>query len=88
MIAKIEMIEIEEAAAMLKCEPARIEELLRTGVLAGLKFGRSWSLPLEAFMISVNEEARNQTEQRRNPAPAPPPKTVGRRRPLPTLMQP
>lgn len=61
------MIDFDEAAALLKCEPAKLEALLRSGELPGAKFGRSWVIPREAFMQRLNELALQQAAERRAP---------------------
>ena len=61
------MLELEEAAMLLKCEPSRIEEMLRDGTLAGIKAGRSWALPRDAFVHRLTELALEQAAQRRKP---------------------
>jgi len=77
------MLELTEAADLIKCEIARLEELLRSGELPGVKFGRSWVVPKEAFIARVNEIALAQSAERR--APKQPVPTTGRRRPRPIL---
>lgn len=49
----------EEVAALLDCEPATVEEKARKGELPGVKIGRSWRFPREALMRRLNEMALN-----------------------------
>lgn len=48
---------VEEAAAILECTPLSVESNLRSGRLPGVKFGRSWVLPVEAFVQQINNLA-------------------------------
>lgn len=47
----------DEVAALLDCEPATVEEKARKGELPGVKIGRSWRFPREALMRRLNEMA-------------------------------
>lgn len=75
----------EQIAEILDCTPETAEEHLRSGNLPGIKFGRSWRSPREAFFARLNELATKQAEERR----APPgkvtwlnPKPTGKKKPL------
>ncbi len=46
-------IPVPEAAEYLECSPTRVLELLRTGVVPGVKLGQSWVIPRQAFYEAV-----------------------------------
>ncbi len=46
-------IPVPEAAEYLECSPTRVLELLRTGVIPGVKLGQSWVIPRQAFYEAV-----------------------------------
>lgn len=48
------MLAVGDAAESLDCTPERVIELLKDGVLPGLKIGRGWVIPREAFFAEVN----------------------------------
>lgn len=56
---------VDEAAAILECTRESVEAHLRTGRLPGLKFGRSWVLPVQAFVQHVNDLAISEATARR-----------------------
>lgn len=56
---------IDQAAELLKCDRDTAAERLNSGELPGLKLGRSWVIPAEAFMRRINELAIELAEQRR-----------------------
>ena len=58
-------ITIEQASEMLFCSPEVMAERLKNGELPGIKYGRSWVIPFEAFMARLNEIALENAEQRR-----------------------
>ena len=90
-----EMIEMDEACAILKCTPEKLADELRTGGLPGTKVGREWIIPRTAFYHRLNERALEEAEERRSRRAAPPPlpthrpaaerRSGGRRRPLPVI---
>ena len=53
-----DVLTTDEVADLLECEPKTIEEKLRRGELPGVKFGRSWMLPRQALMETLNDLAR------------------------------
>ena len=80
----------EEVAALLDCEPRTIQEKARAGELPAIKFGRSWRFPRAALLEALDAMARS------NRAPAklrPPPAAVTvtpsqkARRTLPKLIE-
>lgn len=56
---------IDQAAELLQCDRDTAAERLNSGELPGLKLGRSWVIPADAFMRRVNELAIELAEQRR-----------------------
>lgn len=78
------MMDVAEVAILLKCEPAKVEELLRAGTLPGTKFGRSWVIPKTALMERLHDIALEESAIRRQPRTPRPPAPSGRR-PLPGL---
>lgn len=64
-----ETVSIDEAAQLLDCEPPTIMEALRAGKLPGIKFGRGWVIPREAFFAWLNKTAVEEATARRVPAP-------------------
>ncbi len=46
-------IPVPEAAEYLECSPTRVLELLRTGVIPGVKLGQSWVIPRQPFYEAV-----------------------------------
>lgn len=61
----IEAYTIEEAAVILDCQPETAVERIVNGDLPGLKFGRSWILPRDAFSQRLNEIALEESARRR-----------------------
>lgn len=59
------ILSTEDAADMCGCEPLAIIERMRTGELPGIKFGRSWMVPREAFIQRINEIALAESATRR-----------------------
>ncbi|MDO8775705.1 MAG: helix-turn-helix domain-containing protein [Burkholderiaceae bacterium] len=82
---------VDDVAKILCCEPATVATHLSTGYLPGLKFGRSWVIPVGAFVQRINELAMSQAAEQRairgRPHVANPiaPKTKSRRRVPPVL---
>lgn len=56
---------VDEAAAILECTRESVEAHLRAGRLPGLKFGRSWVLPVQAFVQHLNEQAVSEAAEKR-----------------------
>jgi excisionase family DNA binding protein len=53
------MLSIEEACDALKCGPFRLKDLIASGELPGLKVGKEWVIPREAFFRRVNQLAES-----------------------------
>lgn len=59
---------VAEAAEMLGCSTAKVEDLARSGKLAGLKFGDGgWRFPARAMDERLNELALEEARERRGP---------------------
>lgn len=56
---------VDQAAELLQCDRDTAAARLASGELPGLKFGRSWVIPADAFMRRINELAIIQAEERR-----------------------
>lgn len=58
------VLNVEEVAAILNCEPSTVQEKARMHELPAVKFGRSWSFPVAALLEFLNSKARD-NEQRK-----------------------
>lgn len=85
---------LDQAARLLLCEEATVAEYLRAGLLPGLKFGRQWVIPRQAFLECLNALAIEQSTERRGRRAKPnaelvmllKPVTRGRRRNVPPVL--
>lgn len=59
----------DEVAEILDCEPVTVEEKARTGELPGVKFGRSWIFPRTALLECLHAKALENTKPRTQPQP-------------------
>ena len=64
----LQLLDPNDAAALLGCTAESVEDLLRAGVLPGVKFGRGWRIPAGALDARLNELALQEAEQRRGQA--------------------
>jgi hypothetical protein len=84
-----EILEVDEVAALLKCDPETVESRTRCGDLPGLKFGRSWIYPKPALMSRLCDLAIEECAKRKLPsesvAVVPTSRRRGRGRVPPTL---
>lgn len=60
-----DILSIDQVAELLHCEPATAAEQFAKGVLPGLKFGRQWIAPRQAFFERLNALALEQAAERR-----------------------
>ena len=60
-----EAYSINEVATILGCEAETAVERIISGDLPGLKIGRSWIVPREAFSQCLNELALREAQERR-----------------------
>ena len=58
-----EKVSISDACAFIECEPPKLMELLRSGVVPGFKQGKSWVIPRAAFFAAMNDLARTSAEK-------------------------
>lgn len=56
---------VDEVAAILNCHPETVADKLGRGELPGLKYGRSWVLPVQALIQHLNERAVSEAAERR-----------------------
>lgn len=61
-----DLIEFEEICQLFGCTEASVVVLLRTGDLPGVKLGRDWRIPRQAFWQRVNEMALEKAADRRS----------------------
>lgn len=66
-----ELIELSEICEAFGCTEHTVIGMLRDGELPGVKFGRDWRVPRQAFWQRVNEMALEQAKAKR-PQPATP----------------
>jgi CO/xanthine dehydrogenase Mo-binding subunit len=62
------VLDVDQAASLLRCAPETVRE--RAVELGGIKFGRDWVFPAEAFIEALNEQARA-SRQKAKPASSP-----------------
>ncbi|MDP2263276.1 MAG: hypothetical protein Q8K24_08970 [Hydrogenophaga sp.] len=63
---------VPDTSALLGCSDEVTAELLDTGELPGLKFGRSWIVPPRALWHRLDELALQRAAERREARHAPP----------------
>lgn len=57
------VLQVDAVAALLDCSPDTVRE--RAEELRGVKFGRDWVFPAEAFLAALNDIARQPRPGRR-----------------------
>jgi excisionase family DNA binding protein len=57
MTASEEILNKDQVANLLDCEPSTVEEKARNHELPAVKIGRSWLFPRQALMQRLNEMA-------------------------------
>ena len=62
-MSNTEILTVQRAAELLECAESTIEERLLAHELPGVKIGRSWRIPAEAFYERINEMARQHLRQ-------------------------
>lgn len=73
---------VDEIAEIMMCDKDRVSERLISGDIPGVKFGRSWVIPSEAFFLRLNEIAIEESMHRRGVSaalPTPKPDTPKKR---------
>ena len=61
-----EILTIDQIAELLGCAKSTVAAHLKSGLLPGLKFGRQWVVPAQAFFERVNALAHEQAAIRRD----------------------
>ncbi len=56
-----EILDDREVAAILDCDEKTVLDKARSGVLPGIKIGRSWRFPRQALLHVLNEMALKNT---------------------------
>lgn len=59
------LLDIDQVAALLRCDADTAADRLNRGELPGMKFGRGWIVPAEALYRRLNEMAIEEAERRR-----------------------
>lgn len=88
-----ETLGVEEAATLLRAEPATVMQFARRGELPGTRIGKSWVFLRDDVMAFLRMQIAQDTEERRQQAAnaiipvatAISPQRDGRRRPVPVL---
>lgn len=78
-----EVMTVDQIAEVLLCDKETVAEKLNRGELPGLKFGRSWIVPVASFYQRLNELAIEKADARRlgeQPVVSEPPRKRGRPR--------
>lgn len=52
-----DVLDENEVAEILDCEPSTVQEKARAGELPAVKFGRSWRFPRAALMEALHKKA-------------------------------
>lgn len=52
-----DVLDENEVAGILDCEPSTVQEKARSGELPAVKFGRSWRFPRTALMEALHKKA-------------------------------
>lgn len=52
-----DVLDENQAAELLDCEPKTVQERARCGDLPGVKFGRSWRFPRSALLEALHQKA-------------------------------
>lgn len=61
------VLDVDQVAEMLRCEPTTVQEQARRGELPGLKLGRDWVFPVGALLQRLDEVALKESAKRREP---------------------
>jgi len=59
------VLDVDQVAELMRCEPATVQEHARAGTLPGLKLGRDWVFPLGALLRVLDELALQEAARRR-----------------------
>jgi excisionase family DNA binding protein len=61
------VLDVDQVAELLRCEPTTVQEHARRGELPGLKLGRDWVFPVGALLQRLDEVALKESAKRREP---------------------
>lgn len=61
------VLDVDQVAELLRCEPTTVQEHARRGELPGLKLGRDWVFPVGALLRRLDELALEGAAKRRQP---------------------
>jgi excisionase family DNA binding protein len=64
------ILSVADVAALLQCSDETVREQAVAGTLPGVKFGRDWVFPAPALLDAIDQQARDEAENRRRPAPS------------------
>lgn len=59
------VLDVDQVAKLMRCEPATVQEHARAGDLPGIKWGRDWVFPLGALLRVLDELALQEAARRR-----------------------
>lgn len=68
MSADQTVLDVDQVAALMRCEPATVRDHARAGDLPGLKWGRDWVFPVGALVRRLDELAITDAARRREPS--------------------
>lgn len=63
--AAVMVLDVDQVAELMRCEPATVQEHARAGDLPGIKWGRDWVFPLGALLRVLDELAVQEAARRR-----------------------
>lgn len=61
------VLDVDQAAQLLRCKPDTVRAACRTGDLPGLKWGEDWTIPAGALARRLEEKALADAAMRRKP---------------------
>lgn len=64
-----DVLDENEVAAILDCQPLTVQEKARNGELPAIKYGRSWRFPRVALLDALNRQALQHTTHKPKPTP-------------------
>ena len=67
MSADQTVLDVDQVAELLRCEPTTVQEQARRGELPGLKLGRDWVFPVGTLLRRLDELALEGAAKRRQP---------------------
>lgn len=61
------VLDVDQAAKLLRCKPDTVRAACRSGDLPGLKWGEDWTIPASALARRLEEKALADAAVRRKP---------------------